>query len=94
MSYHSFPDRHVVTRKFTTCYYCEDPIPIGSKVLKQSGVQAGEGFFNGHVCAICEAFINSQLYKYKDHDWDGEGIAEGSFLYSDKYLDFRKEFKQ
>lgn len=89
MSYHSFPDRRVKTRKRKRCYYCSDIIEIGTVVLKESGVLPGEGFFNGHVCSTCESFKNSPYYDYYDHADDYYGISEGSFVYSDKYQQFK-----
>jgi len=90
MSYHEFPEKKVKTRKVTWCHYCEDRIEKGTTVLKQSGVWDGDGFFNGHVCHVCEAFMKQPDYDWRYYADDGIGVEYGAFRETEKYENFKK----
>lgn len=54
-------------------------------MLKQTGVHAGEGFWNGWFCEKCTSFIKTKSsFDWKDYNEDGLGM--GMLTNHDDYI--------
>lgn len=59
--YYLFEQREVITRKPHNCWGCTEIIPIKTKVMCVTSVDAGE-FVTSYWCDICDKFLRTLDY--------------------------------
>lgn len=80
-------ERWVSTRKPHRCTGCGGIIPTNSRAHYSVGMNCGD-FWHCYTCEVCDAFINSKHFSWRNHE---DGI-DGDLLEYPEYDLFKLQF--
>lgn len=77
----SFYHEHVVkkTRKPSACYWCQEPIPVGSSKVAVASVWEGD-FGASDFHPECKEALNKWQKIEKENEWPEEGMMKRGTL--------------